>query len=76
MIEHSSTPENLHSLVCGMRSLTEDVLEWAYICHLEKLMLESESYVRLCACLGMRLLICIGVVGNGLKDAIQSDMGV
>ena len=29
----------------------DDVLEWAYRCHLEKLMLESESYARLCVCL-------------------------
>ena len=51
MIEHLSTPENLHSLVYGMRSLVEVALEWAYRCHLEKWMLEIESYVRLCACL-------------------------
>ena len=43
MIEHSNTPENLHSLLMIMR-------EWAYRCHLEKLetLLGNESYVRLC----------------------------
>ena len=42
MIEHSSTPENLHSLLVIMR-------EWAYRCHLEKLetSLGNESYARL-----------------------------
>ena len=42
MIEHSSTPENLHSLLVMMR-------EWAYRCHLEKLetSLGNESYARL-----------------------------
>ena len=47
MIGHSSTPENLHSLLHGMGSSVDDALEWAYRCHLEKLMLESESYARL-----------------------------
>ena len=43
MIEHSSTPENLHSL------LIDDAWEWAYRCHLEKpeALLGNESYVRL-----------------------------
>ena len=43
MIEHSSTPENLHSL------LIDDAREWAYRCHLEKLeiSLGNESYTRL-----------------------------
>src|ERR1051325_12144922 len=92
MIGHSSTPGNLHSMVYGMRSSIDDVLEWAYTCHLEKLMLESESYVRIRACLGMRLLICIDsfnhicsilqveryrrIVRDGLKDAIWSDEDV
>ena len=42
MIEHSSTPENLHSLLVMMR-------EWAYRCHLEKLenSLGNEPYIRL-----------------------------
>ena len=42
MIEHSSTPENLHSLLVMMR-------EWAYRRHLEKLetSLGNESYARL-----------------------------
>ena len=39
MIEHSSTPENLHSLLVMMR-------EWAYRCHLE-ILLGNESYARL-----------------------------
>src|ERR1051325_8008022 len=39
MIEHSSTPENLHSLLMIMR-------EWAYRCHLE-ISLGNESYARL-----------------------------
>src|ERR1043165_1809302 len=39
MIEHSSTPENLHSLLMMMR-------EWAYRCHLE-ISLGNESYARL-----------------------------
>ena len=51
MIEDLSTPENLHSLVYGMRSLDDDVLEWAYRFHLENMMLGIESYVRLYACL-------------------------
>ena len=43
MIEHSSTPENLHS------PLIDDAREWAYRCHLEKLeiSLGNESYARL-----------------------------
>src|ERR1043165_7354715 len=42
MIEHSSTPKNLHSLLVMMR-------EWAYRCHLEmlKISLVNESYARL-----------------------------
>ena len=39
MIEHSSTPENLHSPSVVMR-------EWAYRCHLE-ISLGNESYARL-----------------------------
>src|ERR1043165_8318952 len=77
MIEHSSTPENLHSLLYGMESSVDDALEWAYIFHLEKLMLESESYARLC----IRLLD-EREIRDGLKDAIwrdedaQSEMGL
>ena len=48
MIEHSSTLENLYSLLCGMGSSVDDAREWAYRIHLEKLMLESESYTILC----------------------------
>ena len=51
MIEHSSTPENLHSLLYKIGSSADDALEWAYRCHLEKLLLEIESYARLCICL-------------------------
>src|ERR1051325_7961931 len=42
MIEHSSTPENLHSLLVIM-------WEWAYRCHLEELGTSpgNESYARL-----------------------------
>ena len=65
MIEHSSTPENLHSLLYEIRSSVDDALEWAYRCHLEKLLPESESYARLCICLLNRRDI-----GDGLKDAI------
>ena len=71
MIEHSSTPENLHSLLYGMGSSVDDALELAYRCHLEKLMLESESYTRLC----IRLLDERNI-GDGLKDAIRRDEDV
>ena len=65
MIEHSCTPENLHSLVFGIRSSVDNMLEWAYRCHLEKLMLGSESYARLC----VRLLDERNI-RDGLKDDI------
>ena len=63
MIEHSSTPENLHSSLYGIGSSVDDALEWAYRCHLEKLILESESYARLCIC-----LLDERNIGDGLKD--------
>ena len=53
MIEHSSTPENLHSL------LIDDAGEWAYRCHLE-ISLGNESYVRL-------KIVDRRTVGDGLK---------
>ena len=55
MIEHLSTPENLHSLLMMMR-------EWAYRCHLEKLetSLGNEPYARL-------EIVDRRTVGDGLK---------
>ena len=49
MIEHSSTPENLHSLWYEIGSSADDAMEWAYRCHLEKseTSLGNESYARI-----------------------------
>ena len=66
MIEYASTLENLHLLVFRIRSSVDNMLEWAYRCHLEKLMLGSESYARLCVC-----LLDERNIGDGLKDAIR-----
>ena len=71
MIEHSSTPENLHSLLYGMGSSVDNALEWAYRCHLVNLMLESESYARRCVC-----LLDERNIGDGLKAAIRRDKDV
>ena len=68
---HSSAPENLHSLVFGIRSSVDNVLEWAYRFHLEKLMLGSESYDRLY----VRLLDERNI-GDGLKDVIRGNEDV
>ena len=71
MIEHSRTPENLHSLLYEMGSSVDDALEWAYRCHWEKLLLESKSYARPC----IRLLD-EREIRDGLKDAIRRDEDV